>query len=106
MASSATVAWTGERRLAIRRMISRDIIPPWLLTLVRWQCIMTLNMLLERAEGLGSNIAHEHLTDDRGRDPRPNGPPTPGEVFVSNIASKTLRTLKQHIESHDALPSH
>jgi ribosome-associated toxin RatA of RatAB toxin-antitoxin module len=29
-----------------------------------------------------------------------------GELFVSNIASKTLRTLKQHIESHDALPSH
>ena len=26
-----------------------------------------------------------------------------GELFVSNIASKTLRTLKQHIESHDAL---
>jgi ribosome-associated toxin RatA of RatAB toxin-antitoxin module len=28
-----------------------------------------------------------------------------GELFVSNIASKTLRTLKQQIESHDALPS-
>jgi aromatase len=28
-----------------------------------------------------------------------------GEVFVSHIASKTLRTLKQHIEGHDASPS-
>jgi ribosome-associated toxin RatA of RatAB toxin-antitoxin module len=28
-----------------------------------------------------------------------------GELFVKNIATKTLRTLKQHIESHDALPS-
>ena len=41
---------------------------------------MTLNMLLERAECLGGNMAHEHLTNDIGRDPRPNGPPTPGEV--------------------------
>jgi aromatase len=28
-----------------------------------------------------------------------------GELFVSNIASKTLRTLKQHIERHEASPS-
>jgi ribosome-associated toxin RatA of RatAB toxin-antitoxin module len=28
-----------------------------------------------------------------------------GELFVSNIASKTLRTLKQQIERHDASPS-
>jgi ribosome-associated toxin RatA of RatAB toxin-antitoxin module len=28
-----------------------------------------------------------------------------GELFVSNIATKTLRTLKQRMESHDALPS-
>jgi len=27
-----------------------------------------------------------------------------GELFVSNIASKTLRTLKQQIERHDASP--
>jgi len=29
-----------------------------------------------------------------------------GTLFVSNIASKTLRTLKQHIEGHDVPPSH
>ena len=28
-----------------------------------------------------------------------------GELFVNNIASKTLRTLKQQIERHDASPS-
>ena len=28
-----------------------------------------------------------------------------GELFVSNIATKTLRTLKQRMESDDALPS-
>jgi hypothetical protein len=25
-----------------------------------------------------------------------------GELFVKNIATKTFRTLKRHIESHDA----
>jgi hypothetical protein len=27
-----------------------------------------------------------------------------GELFVSNIASKTLRTIKQHIEGSSASP--
>jgi len=28
-----------------------------------------------------------------------------GELFVKHIATKTLRTLKHHIERHEALPS-
>jgi hypothetical protein len=27
-----------------------------------------------------------------------------GELFVKNIATKTLRTIKQHIEGHNVLP--
>jgi ribosome-associated toxin RatA of RatAB toxin-antitoxin module len=29
-----------------------------------------------------------------------------GELFVSNIATKTLRTIKQHIEGRDVIPRH
>src|SRR2546428_2729002 len=56
---------------------------------------MTLNMLVERAECLGGNMAHEHLTDDIGCNPRANGPPTPGEVVLNaHMDERTVRVQK------------
>src|SRR5262249_22481322 len=59
-------------------------------------CIMTLTLLLERAEGLGSNTAHEHFANDRGRDPRAHGPSPPGEVVDNTDMDE--RTLGVHVK--------
>ena len=61
-------------------------------------------MLRERAEGLGSNTAHEHLTNDRGRDPRAHGPSTPGGVVPNTDMdeSKAFTSRKAHVRPRQA----
>src|SRR5215831_21087058 len=51
-----------------------------LLTSMRRWHIVPLNMLLERAQRLGGNIAHEQRANDIIGYPWANRPPTPGEI--------------------------
>src|SRR5262249_14100455 len=59
---------------------SRGSVLDELLTSMRRWHIVPFNMLLERAQGLGGNMAHEQRADDIMGHPRANGPPTPGEI--------------------------
>src|SRR5437879_4793393 len=74
---------------------SGGITRPWSRILPRRQCIMTLNMLFEGAEGLGGNILHEQLSDDIAGHPGADGPPAPGEiVHNAYMDERTIRLQK------------
>src|SRR5437667_6148781 len=56
---------------------------------------MTLNMLFERAKGLGGNVLHEQLTDDIMGHQGADGPPAPGEiVHNTHMEERTVRVQK------------
>src|SRR5262249_9206626 len=71
------------------------ITPPVSLTSTRWECFLTLNMLFQRAEGLGGNVLHEQLADDILGHPGADGPPAPGEiVHNAYMDERTVRVQK------------
>src|SRR5437867_2319713 len=65
---------------------------------------MTLTMPRERAEGLGSQRAHEHLAHDRGHDPWAHGPSTLGEVVhkTDTDESKAFPSRKAPVQPRKA----
>src|SRR5712692_5020357 len=78
-----------------RRTISRGLTPPSSLTSTRRERLMTLNMLFERAEGLGGNVLHEQLADNIMGHQRADGPPAPGEiVHNAHMDEWTVRVQK------------
>src|SRR2546427_13088659 len=67
-----------------------------------WRDLLT--MPRERAEGLGSQRAHEHLAHDRGHDPWAHGPSTLGEVVhkTDTDESKAFPSRKAPVQPRKA----